>query len=503
LRLANLALRTGRIADGRRYADLARGAADETEQPRAVLMSGRVATAEGKFADAERQLRDVLKKTKSEQTVWETHARLAQLFVKTGNAAKADADFRQAVDSARGIRDSIHDPELRFSFFTAVAELFDSYVDFLVAQNRIEDALSVTEASRAQSLGEVRPREKQRDVRTIARDTRATILCYWLGAEHSYLWVVTPKKVDLVRLAPKREIEYAINGYQADLVVARASLKTSGARGIALWRMLVEPASRAIAPGAHVIVIPSGSLHAFNMETLVVPSPHPHYWIEDAVISTAGSLRLLANGAAKPSAAPRLLLVGNAPPPSKSFRALTHAADEMARVKRYFDRSAVVLEGPRATPSAYRASSPESFTFLHFVAHGVATRQKPLDSAIVLAAEGETFKLYAREIAKETLNARLVTISSCRGAGTRAYAGEGLVGLGWAFLHAGADNVIAALWDVDDSATPELMDRMYAGIRAGRDPAVALRDAKLALVRTAGPFQQPSYWAPFVLYSGS
>jgi len=33
-----------------------------------------------------------------------------------------------------------------------------------------------------------------------------------------------------------------------------------------------------------------------------------------------------------------------------------------------------------------------------------------------------------------------------------AYTGEGLVGLSWAFLRAGAHNVIAALWQASDSA---------------------------------------------------
>src|SRR5687767_15402840 len=48
------------------------------------------------------------------------------------------------------------------------------------------------------------------------------------------------------------------------------------------------------------------------------------------------------------------------------------------------------------------------------------------------------YRLAARDIAQHPLSARLVTISSCDGAGTATYAGEGLVGLAWAFLHAGA-----------------------------------------------------------------
>jgi CHAT domain-containing protein len=96
-----------------------------------------------------------------------------------------------------------------------------------------------------------------------------------------------------------------------------------------------------------------------------------------------------------------------------------------------------------------------------------------------------------------------VTVSSCVGAGRRAYQGEGLVGLAWAFLRAGAHQVIAALWEVNDAATPQLMDAMYASIRAGNDPAAALRVAKLKLIHSGGVARKPLYWAPFVLYSGS
>jgi CHAT domain-containing protein len=99
-----------------------------------------------------------------------------------------------------------------------------------------------------------------------------------------------------------------------------------------------------------------------------------------------------------------------------------------------------------------------------------------------------------------------VTISACNGAGTRAYAGEGLVGLSWAFLRAGAHNVIGALWEVSDaSSTPQLMDAMYAGIDKGQDPATALHNAKLAILHSSGAsvFKKPFYWAPFQLYTGS
>ena len=92
--------------------------------------------------------------------------------------------------------------------------------------------------------------------------------------------------------------------------------------------------------------------------------------------------------------------------------------------------------------------------------HGTASRLRPLDSAIVLSKSNDrddSFKLYARDIIQHPLRAELVTISACYGAQGRAYSGEGLVGLSWAFLKAGAHNVVAALWEATDASTAQLM----------------------------------------------
>ncbi|HEU4888386.1 MAG TPA: CHAT domain-containing tetratricopeptide repeat protein [Thermoanaerobaculia bacterium] len=508
--LASYNLRVGRIAEARRYVDeslrQAKAAKNVEYELAALMIAGRINVAEGKFAEGERLLRNVLTRGKrSMSTTAEAHGRLAQLNEKRGDFIAARGQFRLMLEKVFEARESIDDEQLRFSFFTAVSELLDAYVDFLGARGQWVEALAITEASRAQTLGEALPDlGKARDVRTIARDTGATILCYWLGSQRSYLWIVTPRKVDVAMLPPRRTIDDAVEAYKRELIGPRGTLKLSGARGSELWQILVAPAARSIAPGSRVIVVPDGSLHAFNMETLVVPGPKPRYWIDDAVISTTASLALLVRHDGKTDAAPRLLMVGDTPPPSREFVPLPRASLEMQQIAQHFERGrAVRLSGVKATPAAYRNASPEGFTYLHFVAHGVAMRQKPLDSAIVLARDGTAFKLYARDIARQPLTARLVTISSCHGAGTRAYAGEGLVGLGWAFLRAGADNVVAALWEVSDAATPDLMDEFYARLAKGAHPAIALRDAKLALKAKGGVFARPFYWAPFLLYGSS
>jgi CHAT domain-containing protein len=140
---------------------------------------------------------------------------------------------------------------------------------------------------------------------------------------------------------------------------------------------------------------------------------------------------------------------------------------------------------------------------IHFAAHASPNPENPLQSAIVLSRGDKGHLLSASEIMKIPLQARLVTVSSCRGAGSRIYSGEGLVGLTWAFLRAGAHGVIAGLWDVPDRATSQLMGNLYARLASGEAPEQALRKAKLAMLASGSNSALPFNWAAFQYFGGS
>lgn len=511
--LARLYADTGRFAEARALnneaLDLKRRSKAEEDVLRSLLVDAQIDAVTANYARAEKTLQTVLDAdAKYAATRWEADARLGELYARMQRSRDAETHFARAIETARKAREGVKTSELKLPFFNAVEEVFEQYVDFLVRAKRVDDALAVTEESRAQTLEEglqIAGAQRRIDPRLIAQQQNVTILCYWLGRDRSYVWTVTPGGVTIATLPADTIIESAVDAYRRDLLAPgpRASLQGSARRGGELYQMIVAPAVRALPKDARVTIIADGKLHALSFDTLVVQSPRPHYWIEDAVITSASSLQLLARASSKHTNAPAMLLVGNALPADPAYPPLANAAQEMQTVAQQFAKR-VVLEGAKATPAAYRAATPGAYDYLHFVAHGVATRTHPLDSAVILGRDGtRAYKLFARDIIKEPLHARLVTISSCHGAGSRTYAGEGLVGLAWAFLRAGAEQVIAALWEVNDNATPRLMDRMYKSIRAGRDPALALRDAKLELIRSNTVYKNARYWAPFVLYSGS
>jgi CHAT domain-containing protein len=247
-----------------------------------------------------------------------------------------------------------------------------------------------------------------------------------------------------------------------------------------------------------------------NFETLLTPgADNSHYWIEDVTISNANSIRLLSHldTAASAQDPGKLLLIGNPVATGTGYESLVNAFAEIRDIEKHFplDDRTVVTQS-EAVPAAYAQQNPDRFSYIHFVTHGTASLLNPLDSAVVLSppsAHPEDFKLYARDIMRYPLHARLVTISACYGSGLRSYAGEGLVGLSWAFLRAGSHNVIGAMWEVNDASTPLLMDRLYAELERGSTPDAALRKAKLSLIHSPAVYRKPLYWGAFQLYTGS
>jgi CHAT domain-containing protein len=248
-----------------------------------------------------------------------------------------------------------------------------------------------------------------------------------------------------------------------------------------------------------VVIVADGPLHALNFETLPLPGDPPRLWIEEATLSRAPSLGLLLDPSPQSRTGRSLLLIGDPLAAGPEFPALTRAAAEIDAIHKHFHR-AKIYRGPGATPHAFRQAPPEPFSHIHFTSHAVANADSPLDSFIQLSPYQSRSRLFARDIARLHLTAELVTISACRGAGSRAYSGEGLVGLGWAFLRAGASSVIAGLWDVPDDATALLMDSLYDGLQSGASPAEALTRAKRKLLLEEDRYRKPFYWGSLQVY---
>jgi CHAT domain-containing protein len=123
---------------------------------------------------------------------------------------------------------------------------------------------------------------------------------------------------------------------------------------------------------------------------------------------------------------------------------------------------------------------------IHFATHGLVSSQRPLRSALLLSDEPDGSQdgfLEVREIYELHLASELIVLSACRGARGRVLRGEGVEGLGQAFLHAGARSVVASVLDIADDRAVQLMELFYGGLADGLSTGAALRAAKLAMLR--------------------
>jgi CHAT domain-containing protein len=212
-----------------------------------------------------------------------------------------------------------------------------------------------------------------------------------------------------------------------------------------------------------------------------------------------------APAGAMASAASRLLRLRAGGPRPQSWPALPYARQEAAEILAMAPPARrLAALGLAANTRFVRRGGLDHYGIVHFATHAVVDGERPERSGLVLSLVDEAgrsqdgflslFDLYDLD-----LDASLVVLSGCRTGLGEDLRGEGLVGLTRGFLFAGARRVAVSLWDVDDRATGVLMRRFYEGVLHDRiPPGEALRRAQLSMA-VAGSWQQPYFWAGFVL----
>lgn len=130
-----------------------------------------------------------------------------------------------------------------------------------------------------------------------------------------------------------------------------------------------------------------------------------------------------------------------------------------------------------------------------------AGAEGPLCAGVKLPAGVEDGVLTAAEISWLDLSGLdLTVLSACETALGRVSA-DGVFGLQRGFKKAGAGAMLMSLWKVDDKATAHLMKEFYREWLGGKSKYEALELAK-ASVRSCPGWDDPDYWAAFILIDG-
>lgn len=235
--------------------------------------------------------------------------------------------------------------------------------------------------------------------------------------------------------------------------------------------------ARGLRDCGHVWVMANPMLHG---QPGAVPADLPWSYLTGSRGSPASP------GGARPE--PRALIVANViPPDTLQLPALSpQIPDSMSRT--------TLLSGPAATPEAVLAEMVHA-TEIQFHTHALMAGGASDASYLVLSA-GSTgdYALTAEAVRASELRGRpIVVLAACHSAQAAHYQ-HAAWSLPAAFLSAGARAVIAAAATLPDQEAAGFFARVREQIRLGTDPAVALRDARMAALAV-----NPSSWAADVI----
>lgn len=291
-----------------------------------------------------------------------------------------------------------------------------------------------------------------------------------------------------------------------------------------LYGALLKPAVEQLKGKNSLVIVPDDFLWDLAFQAL--QSSNKHYLVEDYAISYAPSLTVLREMIAKHQRPHKqnqstLLAIGN---PSLGKQTIERARMVMVNEgleplpegerqvrtlgQLYGLQRSKIYVGPEAREDRFKAEAA-GYRILQMATHSVLNDANPMYSHVVLSQLAGDSKedglLEAWEIMGLDLKADLVVLSACDTARGRIGAGEGVIGLTWAFFVAGSPATIVSKWSVESVSTTELMLNFHrhlkSGVSGAHKPitkAEALRQAQLMLLRTKR-YEHPFFWAAFVV----
>jgi tetratricopeptide (TPR) repeat protein len=136
-------------------------------------------------------------------------------------------------------------------------------------------------------------------------------------------------------------------------------------------------------------------------------------------------------------------------------------------------------------------------SIIHVASHGQSRLDAPNFSYVRLA-DGQLNAIDAFSL--DLRACELVTLSGCETGLALTGGGDEQLGLGRAFLAAGATSLVMSLWPVEDNATNALMQLFYQNLLRGDSKVQALRAAQSSLLHSEKSiYAHPYFWAAFRL----
>ena len=373
---------------------------------------------------------------------------------------------------------------------------------------RVEEVLAVVEKAHGRSLNAAAGGAGEGEIAsaTVASIRRGLspgelLLDYLIGEERGVLVAIRAEGARALPLPGWGELREPLRRYRAWLEGGVGTDDTTaGAAGGRLSEILLAPVRGWIEQARRIYFVPDGEL-------ALVPPAALRWTGHGGGGSTEPQARFLGDAvetavlvkAGIPPAwddlRPPLLLAGDPlADEAGEFPELPYSSRELAGIAELWAGEEVTsLSRERFTPEELESLPLGRFRILHLATHAVASTRSPGRCAVILSG-GK--RLGFDQVARLPLGPALVILSACRTGEGEVLPGEGVLGLSWAFLRAGATGIAASLWRTHDAASARLMISFHRALREHRDPVAALASAEREAARSSS---HPSGRAPFVL----
>lgn len=434
--------------------------------------------------------------------------RLFALIEQTKAQALADALQQQRALALTGIPDSLLSREAAYRL--DAAEFEEQLVDatqsgdsaaILAAKNRAfqsqktyDDFLLKLE-QQFPKFREFTDADLPTDLALVSKalpDTAA--LLSWFDAGDRYLWLWLHRGQ---LSAGEVQRDTALDGQLSGFIGLLADLNQQQADPAAFLKQARTLGEKLlpldISPVKTLVIVPDGLLSYLPFEVLLTAAPTQNsyakapYLLRSCAPVYVWSAKLLTS---LPLAHLGEGLAHFAPFATASRDNLPLLSHSLADVPEQV--SADQWAGSSANASAFLKQA-DQFRILHLSTHAhVGKSGEP-------GIEFSDRTLRQQEIYAQRLQADLVCLSACETGAGQFAGGEGVLSLARAFAYAGAQSLVASLWQVNDQTTATLFSAFYQNLRNGMSRSEALRNAKLAALDAPGATKAPFYWAAFTL----
>ncbi|MBD1899517.1 CHAT domain-containing protein [Trichocoleus sp. DQ-A3] len=472
---------------------------------------------------------------------------LGHTLFASGKLPEAEKNLRDAVEVMESLRPGLNDIH-NVSVFDTQVLTYNLLQQILIAQNKEDSALEISERGRARAFVELlqqrlSPEASARQtnlnpptiaqIKKIAKEQNATLVEYSIVPEEEFkvqgklrgqaselfIWVVQPTGKVAFRRVDLKPLRQQDNSFEKLLANSRIlygpNIQKGEAARAQLHQVLIEPIADFLPKDAnsHVIFIPQGGL--FLLPFPALKAPNGKYLIEQHTILTAPAIEVLDLTQQQQQRVEELhrtsldsknvLVVGNPTMPKmpttkagqtpQPLAPLPGAEREALTIAKLLNTQAIV--GDKATKVEIVQQMPQA-RVIHLATHGLLDdiQELGIPGAIALApSKNDNGFLTAGEIFDLKLNAELVVLSACH-TGRGKITGDGVIGLSRSLISSGVPSAIVSLWAVPDEPTTLLMTEFYRTVQKNPNKAQALRFAMLATMKQ---HPEPLNWAAFTL----